>query len=405
MNMLDCVSLGKIVTIREQLMAAQREGMTVYRFESGDPSFDVHPKIATAITEALANNKTHYIPVDGIPELRKAISDRAKSQGLDVEPSDVFITNGAMHGLYVAYQAMHDDSTDNRIAVPDPMWTEAVENIRLAGMEPVPIPFDPETSNYTWSEIKKQRNLDGVFVNSPHNPTGKVLTIEEKQEIVSNAIASDMWIVSDEAYESITYGKPHKLMASLIPSNYDKWISIHSMSKSFAMSGLRVGWIITKNPKIKSRLSKIIRCSINGVNSATQWGAVAALGLDPRDEYFKNMTNEYFNRRDMMISTIQSSRAALEVLTPIVPEGGFFLWCKVNCNLYAGSLSAKLAARGIGNAPGECFGDADSTIQAIRFSFSVDMEQIDKGTEAMVRLLEDEEFLKGIGTNAFDLLK
>jgi aspartate aminotransferase len=397
MNILDCVSLGKIVTIREQLMAAAREGMKVYRFESGDPSFDIHPRIAQAITDATKSGKTHYMPVDGIPELRKAISERARSQGLDVDPSDVFVTNGAMHALFVAYQALHDDRSDNRIAVPDPMWTEAVENIRLAGMEPAPVEFDPEISNYTWKEIKRQqKNLDGVFVNSPHNPTGKNLTHEEKKEIVDNVVSNDMWLIADEAYESITYGEPHTLMASLMPKDYDKWISIHSMSKSFSMSGLRVGWIITKNPKIKSRLSKISRCTINGVNHVTQWAAVEALSIRQDDQYFLDVQTAYSDRRQILNDAIVNDKMASSVLKPVWPNGGFFLWCKVNSKYSADALSEALAKKGLGNAPGECFGEAATTVQALRFSFSVDTRQVMEGSKYLVQLLNDESFMSGL---------
>jgi aspartate aminotransferase len=397
MNILDCVSLGKIVTIREQLMAASREGMKVFRFESGDPSFDIHPKISLAITKALTENKTHYMPVDGIPELRKAISERARSQGLDVDPSDVFVTNGAMHALYITYQALHDDRSDNKIAVPDPMWTEAVENIRLAGMNPVSVEFDPETSNYTIAEIKKQqKNLDGIFLNSPHNPTGKVLTLAEKQAIVDHAVKEDLWLVSDEAYESVTYGESHTLTASLVPKGYDKWVSIHSMSKSFSMSGLRVGWIITKNPLLKSRLSKVSRCTINGVNHATQWGAVAALGLSQDDQYFAEVTAEYAKRRQIMYDAITSNAKASAVLKPVMPKGGFFLWCKVDRKYDATALSEKLAQKGLGNAPGECFGDSATTIQSLRFSFSVDTQQVIEGSKYLVELLSDERFMLNV---------
>lgn len=387
-NFLDYVSLGKIVTIREQLMKAASKGQKVYRFESGDPSFSVHPQVESAINRALMDQKTHYVPVDGIPELRRAVADRMTRQGVKVDPSDVFITNGAMQALYVVYQALHDTDTDNGIAVPDPMWTEAVENVRLAGMDPQPVRFDPFEENYTWDVIESQTSsLKGVFINSPHNPTGRVLNIDQKKQIIDNCVDNDLWIISDEAYEGVTFGEQHTPMAAIIPESYDKWVSIHSMSKTFAMSGLRVGWLVTKNPVLKSRLSKILRCTTNGINSATQWGAITALGIPTDDQYFQQMVDEYKVRRQIAYDALSNN----SLLKPLWPDGGFFIWCRVN-GYDADTISEKLASMGIGNAPGSCFGDSIQTSQSIRFSFSVDTAQLRQGMDVLSGYLGDESF-------------
>lgn len=401
MNSLDLISLGKIVTIREQLMKAQAEGKTVYRLESGDPSFKIHPKVQKAIEEAMEREKTHYIPNDGIPELRKAIADYYnKHHNFGIEYTDVFVTNGAMHALFVAFQAIHDDTKGNGIAIPDPQWTEIFENARLAGLRPIQVPFDPESSEkgYTIDKMEDE-DLDAILINSPQNPTGAVLSVDQKKAFVEHVVGEDMWLISDEAYETITYDNVHTPVASLIPAHYDKWISIHSTSKAFAMSGLRLGFIITKNKKVQERLSKAIRCTINGVNSITQWGAVEAFKLDRKnDPYFTEMNAEYAKRRQIIFDAIKNDKVASKVLTPVWPEGGFFLWCKVNPEYSADALSEKLAAHGLGNAPGSCFGDANTTIQAIRFSFSVTTKQVEEGSKHLIKLLNSEGFLHGVST-------
>ncbi len=391
MNSLDLISLGKIVTIREQLMKAQKEGMTVYRLESGDPSFKIHPRVQKAIEDAMSQEKTHYVPVDGIPELRREIADYYnKHHNFDITPSDVFITNGAMHGLYIAFQAIHEDFSENRIVMPEPEWTEIFENARLAGLKPVQISFD-EGSAYT-ADRMKNHCAEAILINSPHNPTGTVLTLEQKKAFVDRVVENEEWLISDEAYETVTYGANHVPMASLVPNDFDKWISIHSTSKSFAMSGLRLGFVITKNARVKQRLSKIIRCSINGVNSITQWGAVEAFKLDRRsDPYFKEMSDEYAKRRQIIFDAISNDELAYKVLKPIWPEGGFFLWCKVDPAYSADVLSEKLAQHGLGNAPGSCFGD--SCTQALRFSFSIATDQVEKGSKYLVQLLNTKGFL------------
>ena len=139
---LDQISLGKIVQIREGLLEAARNGVKVYRFESGDPSFSIAPHALSALEAAAKAGKTHYIPNNGIPELRAALAEkvRTKNKIAATTTDDIFLTNGAMHALYVTFGALL--SPGDEVIVPDPMWTEVVENIRLAGGVPVGIPLD-----------------------------------------------------------------------------------------------------------------------------------------------------------------------------------------------------------------------------------------------------------------------
>src|SRR5437868_6914844 len=149
---LDDISFGKIVQIREVLLRAQAKGARVIRFESGDPSFSVAPHVLDAISAAGAAGKTHYIPNDGIPELRRALAEKLRTKNgiADILPRDVFLTNGAMHALYVTFGALL--TPDDEVIIPDPMWTEVAENIRSAGGVTVRVPvnanrgytYDPE---------------------------------------------------------------------------------------------------------------------------------------------------------------------------------------------------------------------------------------------------------------------
>src|SRR5262249_32957563 len=125
---LDSVSLGKIVQIRETLLRAQAKGARVIRFESGDPSFSVAPHVLAAVGQAGAAGKTHYVPNDGIPELRRALADKVKTKNgiADVLPRDIFVTNGAMHALYVTFGTLLAEGDE--VIIPDPMWTEVAEN-------------------------------------------------------------------------------------------------------------------------------------------------------------------------------------------------------------------------------------------------------------------------------------
>src|SRR3954467_7638756 len=199
---LDDISFGKIVQIREVLLKAQAKGARVIRFESGDPSFSVAPHVLEAINAAGAAGKTHYIPNDGIPELRAALAEKLRTKNgiTSITQHDVFLTNGAMHALYVTFGALL--APGDEVIIPDPMWTEVAENIRLAGGRPKRVAvtaanayaYDPAAISDAITPATR-----AIFVNSPHNPTGAMISRETLAAIVDLARERDLWIVSDEA--------------------------------------------------------------------------------------------------------------------------------------------------------------------------------------------------------------
>lgn len=385
MNRLDQISLGKIVVIREKLLKAQREGTKIYRFESGDPSFDVHPLVKSAMEKALKENKTHYIPNNGIPELREALAKKLQTQNkLNIESKHISVTNGAMHALYVLYQCIVEEGDE--VIVPDPMWTEAVENARLAGAKTIGIELKPE-HNYVYRacdiEAKITPKTKVIFLNSPQNPTGAIIPQEELQKIADLAVKHNFWLVSDEAYEHVLFdGGKHTSIGSLIP-DYDKTISVYSFSKSYAMSGLRLGYFACRNELFNDRAGKLLRCTVNGINSVTQWGAIAALSTP--DEWYQTMNKEYLKRRDLFLEAL----AGNEILTPYIPHGAFYLWCKVKDGIDVGRLSEAMAQAGIGNAPGDCFGETPSTVQSLRLAFSCSTEMILEGAGPLREFLKN----------------
>jgi len=379
---LDGVSFGKIVQIREILLRAQGKGARVIRFESGDPSFSLAPHVLDAIATAGAAGKTHYVPNDGIPELRRALAEklRVKNGIANILPRDVFLTNGAMHALYVVFETLLGEGDE--VIIPDPMWTEVAENIRLAGGTPVRVPVTAD-NDYVYDPEAVARAITpatrAIFVNSPHNPTGAVLERETLESLVALARERDLWIVSDEAYEDVLY-EPHvhHSIASLAGDWADRVIGVYSFSKSHAMSGLRVGYIATKSPLLQERIQKLLRCTINGVNSLAQWAAVAAV-TGPQD-HLPAMRAEYRVRRDLLLAGL----SGIPGVRPFTPHGAFYVWAELEPSLYerlgvagADALSARLAANGIGSAPGDAFGERCA--DAIRFAFSCDTGMVHTG--------------------------
>lgn len=373
---LDQISLGKIVQIRERLLKAVAAGKTVYRFESGDPSFAPAPHIIAAISSAAAAGKTHYIPNDGIPELRAALAEKIRTKNgiANITRDDVFLTNGAMHALFVTFGTLLEPGDE--VVVPDPMWTEVVENIKLAGGVPVPVQLHvSDEFEYRPDAIEAAitPRTVAIFLNTPHNPTGAVLSRETLSAILDIADRHDLWVISDEAYEDVIYEPAsHVSAASLVPEGSalsDRTVTIFSFSKSYAMAGLRVGCIATTAALLRARIPKLLRCTINGVNSLAQWGALAGI-MGPQHQ-LGEMRAEYAQRRDIMIDAL----TGIDGVRPFTPRGSFFAWAELDETVYrrlgvadADGVSELLASRGIGSAPGDAFGQ--HCADAIRFSFS-----------------------------------
>lgn len=386
-HVVDTLSLGTIVQIRERLLKAAAAGAKVFRFESGDPSFSVPPHVADAMCQAALTGKTHYVPNAGIPELRDAlVAKLTLENGLSVDVDDVFVTHGAMHALFVVFQALLDEGDE--VILPDPMWTEIAENVQFARGRVVRVPLRRETGyRYDPDEIERRitPRTKAIFVNTPHNPTGAVLSPETLGKIVDVARRHNLWIVSDEAYEHVTYdANPHFSIAHLAGDWAPRVLSVFSCSKSHAMSGLRVGALVVQDPHLRGRIQKILRCSINGVSSVAQWGAVAA--LRGSREHIDVMRAVYTKRRNLVIEALND----IPGVDLFAPQGTFFAWVRIeDWKLKqfgaptADGLSEILCARGIGNTPGSAFGPASSN--SMRFSFSCETFMVEEG----VGLLRD----------------
>ncbi len=380
-ELIEKLKAGGIVSIRDYLLEQQSKGLKIARTESGDPSFAIPDNVKLAMYRALSENKTHYTAGAGIAELREAIYQKATNYNkLHLNNfNNVIITNGAMNALFAVFHSIVDNK-GYKILVPTPTWTETAINVTEVGGTPVYYKFNPFSDNpIDINELKKLVNADSnikaLIINSPHNPTGKVLNINNLKELIAFSQKHDLYLISDEAYEHVIFdGIQHISPASL--SDYDKIITIFSFSKSYAMSGLRLGCACTTNKNILKKLSKIVRCTINGVSSVTQWGGVSAV-LETPKEYFDTNLAEYTVRRN----AIYNGALKCKHLVPVKPEGTFYLWCKIkdswrpditeNRSWY---MTLEYLKLGIGSAPGEVFGPGGTG--HIRFSFSCSTEDV-----------------------------
>jgi len=389
-HIVDQVSFGAIVQVRDRLLDQQARGRKVLRLESGDPSFDIPVHVREAMEKALRDGHTHYTASTGIPILRKAIFQKVGSENkLTVSSDDhIVVTNGAMHGLYILFRALLE--AGDEVILPDPMWTEIAENIRLAGGKPVPVVLREESGyQYDPAEIEAAitPRTKAIFVNTPQNPIGVVAPREILGAIAKIAEKHNLFLVSDEAYEHVLYDNTEHVSLGSLPGAQNRTISVYSMSKSYAMSGLRLGYLVIDDPVLLERVKKLVRCTINGVNSVTPYGAAAAL-TGPQDAT-KDMSLEYQKRRDILFSALEKA----PYVKPFKPGGAFYMWCRIlpDWNGYNGksddwSMTEYLIDKsGIGSSPGSAFGPAGSGY--IRFAFSCSTSQVQEAAGLLPDIL------------------
>lgn len=389
-HVLDQISFGAIVAVRDRLLEQATHGRKIYRLESGDPSFDVPVHVREAMVSALAKGQTHYTASTGIQQLREAIVTKVRRDNhLPIDHADqAVVTNGGMHALYLVFCAMLD--AGDEVIIPDPMWTEIAENIRLGGGVAVRCRLDVEHGMaYTAANIERHitPRTKAIFVNTPQNPTGAVIAREGLTEIVALAVKHNLQIISDEAYEHVIFdGHEHVSIGSL-PGAEDRTISLYSTSKSYAMSGLRVGYMVSRDAALLERVKKLLRCTTNGVNSIAQWGAAAAL-TGPQDAP-RAMAAEYQARRDLLLAGL----SGIKSLKAFKPAGSFFLWARIDPSWegYQGQhddwamTNYLIDMSAIGSSPGTAFGPAGE--KCIRLAFSCDRAQIEFAANKLRELL------------------
>jgi aspartate aminotransferase len=385
-HILDQVTLGALVIVRDKMMAQQAAGRKVYRLEVGDTSFDTPAHIRKAIVDALESGKTHYPPSTGLPALREAMLNKMRDQNhLPIKDADhVMVTIGGMHGLYMAFCALLNPGDE--VILPDPMWSEIAEMIRRAGGVPVHVKLHPERDFlYDPADIAAAvtPRTRAIYVNTPHNPVGAVLSEPTLRAIADIAIHHNLAVVSDEAYESVIFdGRKHISIGSL-PGMGDRTVTCFTLSKTYAMTGLRLGYLASNDPVLLDRVRKLLRLTTNGVPSITQWGGLAAL-TGPK-EPTQQMMAELEKRRDIFYNGLST----LKVFDAFKPEGAFYVWAKISkaWQGYGGTRDSwamtnyLIDKAGIGTSPGIAFGESGG--EYVRFAFTVEPNVLVESIEVM----------------------
>ncbi len=363
------------LSIDSKAKAMKAEGLDVCGFGAGEPDSDTPEHIKRAAIEALEAGFTKYTPNAGIPELRQAIADKlAADNGLNYRAGQVVVSNGAKHACYNAILATCQPGDE--VIIPAPYWVSYPDMVRLVGAEPVIVPTSERNA---WKmrpedfENAMTPRTKMLIMNSPGNPTGSVYTREELEAIVNVAAEEDIYVLSDEIYEKLVYDDAkHVSIGSLSKEAYDLTITINGFSKSYAMTGWRLGYLAAPDA-VSRAVDSIQSHTSSNPSSFSQYGALAALKGDQQP--LSDMREEFDMRRNYMFDRISK----ISNVTAVKPKGAFYILVNISqLGLTSQNFADRLLSKAnVAVVPGAAFGD-DRTV---RFSYATSLDVIKKGLD------------------------
>jgi aspartate aminotransferase len=352
--------------------------------ELGEPDFDTPDHVVEAAGEAATVGRTNYTHNAGIRDLREAIADRLSGEEGPVDPaSEVVVTTGGVEALYLALLAVADPSEE--VVIPTPAWPNPISGARLGGIEPVTVPMPAERG----FEPDPEPIVDAigpetaaVTITSPSNPTGRVFPPEAVERVVDAAVDHDAFVVADEVYRELTYDQTPPRVTDIAAPDQREWVlTVESVSKTYAMTGWRVGWLSGPDD-VCSQVTKIHESTTSCVNTPAQYAALAAL-TGPQDRA-EEMQTAFRERRDFVVDRLGD----IPGVSCAEPEGAFYVFVDVGALTGSSMEIAKrlLDEYGVVAAPGSAFGAGGEG--HLRFSFASGLDRLAEGLdrfEAMVR--------------------
>jgi aspartate aminotransferase len=363
------------LSIDSKAKAMKSEGIDVCGFGAGEPDFDTPEHIKAAAMAALEAGFTKYTPSSGIPELRQAIADKFLiDNGIDYKPSQIIVSDGAKHSCYNAILATCQPGDE--VIIPAPYWLSYPEMVRLAGADPVFVHTKEEngwklTSDQFENAMTPRTKM--IILNSPGNPTGAVYSKEELDSIGKVAAEEEILILSDEIYEKLVYDDAkHFSIAALAQEYYDLTITVNGFSKSYAMTGWRLGYLGAPEPIAKA-IDSIQSHSTSNACSFAQKGGLAALKGDQQP--VADMRDEFNLRREYMLERISK----MPHVSVVRPNGAFYVLVNVSrLGLTSQNFADRLLSKAnVAVVPGIAFGD-DRTV---RLSYATSLDVIKKGMD------------------------
>ncbi len=388
---IDSVPLSGIIRIRDMMYSVKDP----FRLDQGDVSFDAPDTVKDAMRRAIDENRSHYVQTTGVPRLLELIADKLRNtNGIPIgTPDEVLVTTGGIHALYILCHGLLEPGDE--VIVPDPEWPPSMGNIKLAHGVVVPCPLHERLGwRFDLDELESKitPKTKAIYINSPHNPTGGVLTRADIERIVAIADARGVWIISDEAYEDVRFDDAEHVSPASLPGMYDRTLSFYTFSKTYAMTGLRLGYVAVKDPALRDRMKKVLFYTASNISSIVQYGGIGALeGSQACIEAFRT---ELLARRDLFYDGIKQH--AGQVLSGTPPRGAFYAFLRIEPtwrpqgatagDSVSWTMAQELISRGrIGCVPGADFGANGEGY--IRFCFARDRRELTGALESLSRLV------------------
>ena len=385
------ISPSPTLSIDAKYKEMKAEGIDVVGFGAGEPDFDTPDHIKEAAIQAIRDGQTKYTPAAGTLALRKAISDKfKKDNGLDYAPSQIVVSNGAKHSLANAFAAILNPGDE--VIIPAPFWVSYPELVKIYDGIPVFI-YTDETHHFKITPEQLRNAITdktkALVLNSPCNPTGMLYTGEELKALADVAVQHNLIIVADEIYEKLVYdGQKHVSIASFGEEIKDHTITINGVSKSYAMTGWRIGYAAA-NDKIAKIMANIQSHASSNPNTIAQIATIAAL-TGPQDDV-EMMRGVFEERRAYMVNRINK----IDGVSCIMPHGAFYIMMNIK-DLFGKTLYGKtinssdefaellLEKAKVAVVPGKGFGAEGY----VRWSYATSKENIEKGLDRLENFLK-----------------
>jgi len=370
------------------------QGIDIISFAQGEPDFDTPDNIKKAAIAAIKVGFTKYTDVPGIPELRKAVADKFKREnGINYEPDQIIISNGGKQALYEVFRTICEKG--DQVLIPTPCYVSYAEQIKLTGAEPVFFKTKEENDfRPTFEEVLKNitPNVKAFIINSPNNPTGSIFEKEQLEKIAKFLAERGVYIITDEVYEHLVYdGRNHISVASLGEKEKEMSITVNSVSKTYAMTGWRVGYAAGPREIIKA-MNNLQGHATGNINSIAQKATIEA--LNGIQEPTRNMVKEYKKRREYMVKRLNQ----IEGISCQYPDGAFYTFPNVTA-LYGKKYDRNIIRSDtdvakfflnkahVAVVPGVAFNYPDH----VRFVFAKSLKEIKEGLDRIEKAIEELE--------------
>ena len=383
----DRVPFSGIIRIRDMMYSVTDP----FRLDQGDVSFDAPDTVKEGMARAIAENRSHYAQTTGIPRLLDLLAEKLRRRnGIPVGSQDeVMVTTGGIHAGYVACMGLLEPGDE--VIVPDPEWPPCMGNIVSAQGVPVTCPLR-EDLGWRWDLDRLAATITprtrAIYVNSPNNPSGGVLTRADLAAIAELAERHHLWVFSDEAYEDVTFDDVEQVSIASFPGMYERTILLYTFSKTYAMTGLRLGYLAARDAKLRERMKKVLFYTAGNVPTVVQYGGIGA--LEGSQACIEEFRQELQARRNLFYAGIRD--AAAGVLTGAPPKGAFYAFLRIDPKWAAAggsshkslswAMAEHLITHGrIGCVPGVDFGVNSEGY--IRFCFARARSELTGAIESM----------------------